>query len=157
MDETDWALLRELQADARLSYRELSRRVHLSAPAVAERVRRLEETGVVTGYHAHVDLDKAGWPVLAMIRMACYGPRCVLRDPAVPDWPEVREIHRITGDACSLLKVAAASMDAFERVIDRLAPYGRPSSTMVLSTPLPWRPVAPIPASADSGDHEESS
>lgn len=146
MDEMDWALLRELQADARLSYSELSRRVHLSPPAVAERVRRLEESGVVTGYHAHVDRARAGWAVLAMIQMSCYGPACVLRDPAVTGWPEILELHRITGDACSLLKVAAGSMDTFEAVIDRLAPYGRPSSTMVLSTPLPWRPVTPAPA-----------
>lgn len=145
MDDTDWALLQQLQADARLSYSELSRRVHLSAPAVAERVRKLEQSGVLTGYHAHVDLTRAGWSVLAMIRMSCYGPRCVLRDPAVVQWPEIREIHRVTGDACSVLKVAAGSMDAFEEVIDRLAPYGRPSSTMVLSTPLAWRPVIPAP------------
>ncbi|MFV2018354.1 Lrp/AsnC family transcriptional regulator [Micromonospora sp. LOL_023] len=141
MDEMDWALLRELQADARLSFSELSRRVHLSPPAVAERVRRLEESGVVSGYHAHVDLTRAGWSVIALIRMSCYGSHCILRDPQVPTWPEILEIHRITGDACSMLKVAAASMDAFEDVIDRLAPYGQPSSTMVLSTPLGWRPV----------------
>lgn len=153
MDETDWALLQELQADARLSYRELSRRVHLSAPAIAERVRRLEEDGILTGYHAHVDLTKAGWSVLAMIRMSCYGPRCVLRDPTVAQWPQVREIHRVTGDACSVLKVAASSMDEFEELIDRLAPYGRPSSTMVLSTPLRWRPVTP----AAPGDPDTTS
>ncbi|GIG91953.1 AsnC family transcriptional regulator [Plantactinospora endophytica] len=141
----DWALLRELQADARLSFSELSRRVHLSPPAVAERVRRLEESGVVTGYHAHVDLARAGRNVVAMIRMSCYGARCILRDPAVPDWPEILEIHRITGDACSMLKVAAGSIEAFEQVIDRLAPYGQPSSTMVLSSPLDWHPVLPIP------------
>ncbi|MFY1632720.1 Lrp/AsnC family transcriptional regulator [Solwaraspora sp. WMMB335] len=141
MDEMDWALLRELQADARLSFSELSRRVHLSPPAVAERVRRLEESGVISGYHAHVDLTRAGWSVVALIRMSCYGSHCILRDPQVATWPEVLEIHRITGDACSMLKVAAASMDAFEDVIDRLAPYGQPSSTMVLSTPLDWRPV----------------
>ncbi|MFD0972238.1 Lrp/AsnC family transcriptional regulator [Plantactinospora endophytica] len=145
MDEMDWALLRELQADARLSFSELSRRVHLSPPAVAERVRRLEESGVVTGYHAHVDLARAGRNVVAMIRMSCYGARCILRDPAVPDWPEILEIHRITGDACSMLKVAAGSIEAFEQVIDRLAPYGQPSSTMVLSSPLDWHPVLPIP------------
>ena len=133
MDHMDWALLRELQADARLSYSELSRRVHLSAPAVAERVRRLEESGVLTGYHAHVDLARAGRPVVALIRMSCYGPRCVLRDDSVATWPEILEIHRVTGDTCSLLKVAATSIDAFEAVIDRLAGYGTPSSTMILS------------------------
>ncbi|GIJ36089.1 Lrp/AsnC family transcriptional regulator [Verrucosispora sp. WMMD703] len=143
MDEMDWALLRELQADARLSFSELSRRVHLSPPAVAERVRRLEETGVISGYHAHVDLARAGRNVVALIRMSCYGARCILHDPDVARWPEILEIHRITGDACSVLKVAAGSIGDFEAVIDRLAPYGQPSSTMVLSTPLAWQPVTP--------------
>ncbi|MGC4807062.1 Lrp/AsnC family transcriptional regulator [Micromonospora sp. DT233] len=144
MDDMDWALLGELQADARLSYSELSRRVHLSPPAVAERVRRLEESGVITGYRAHVDLTRAGRPVVALIRMSCYGSRCILHDPQVAGWPEILEIHRITGDACSMLKVAAESIGGFERVIDRLAPYGQPSSTMVLSTPLDWHPVTPL-------------
>ncbi|MER7168329.1 Lrp/AsnC family transcriptional regulator [Micromonospora sp. NPDC000207] len=141
MDDMDWALLRELQADARLSFSELSRRVHLSPPAVAQRVRRLEESGVITGYHAHVDLTRAGGAVVALIRMSCDGPRCILHDPDVPQWPEIREIHRVTGDACSVLKVAAASIGAFEGLIDRLAPFGQPASTMVLSTPLDWHPV----------------
>ncbi|WP_092383356.1 Lrp/AsnC family transcriptional regulator [Micromonospora phaseoli] len=144
MDEMDWALLRELQADARLSFSELSRRVHLSPPAVAERVRRLEETGVITGYHAHVDLARAGRTVVALIRMSCYGARCILHDPEVAGWPEILEIHRITGDACSMLKVSAGSIGEFESVIDRLAPYGQPSSTMVLSTPLGWQPLTPL-------------
>ncbi|MEH1030792.1 MULTISPECIES: Lrp/AsnC family transcriptional regulator [Micromonospora] len=145
MDHMDWALLRELQADARLSFSELSRRVHLSPPAVAERVRRLEETGVIVGYHAHVDLTRAGRTVVALIRMSCYGARCILHDPEVAGWPEILEIHRITGDACSMLKVAAGSIDDFEGVIDRLAPYGQPSSTMVLSSPLHWQPIHPLP------------
>ncbi|MEV6928922.1 Lrp/AsnC family transcriptional regulator [Dactylosporangium sp. NPDC051485] len=143
MDSMDWALLRELQDDGRLSYSELSRRVHLSPPAVAERVRRLETAGVITGYHAHVDPAKAGRHVVALITMSCYGPRCVLRDPEVLHWPEVMEVHRVTGDACSILKVVTASMEDFESTIDRLAPYGQPSSTMVLSTPLGWRPLSP--------------
>ncbi|MDH2426287.1 Lrp/AsnC family transcriptional regulator [Sphaerisporangium sp. TRM90804] len=137
----DWALLAELQADARLSFSELSRRVHLSAPAVAERVRRLEQTGVITGYHARVDLSRAGHTVSALVRMACYGPRCLLRDEAALAWPEIVEVHRVTGDTCCLLRVATTSMGAFEELIDRLAPYGQPSSMMMLSSPLPWRPL----------------
>jgi Lrp/AsnC family leucine-responsive transcriptional regulator len=143
VDDMDWALLREFQDDARLSYSELSRRVHLSPPAVAERVRRMETAGVITGYHAHVDLAKVGRHVVALIRMSCYGPRCLLRDPEVLQWPEVLEIHRVTGDACSILKVVTSSMEEFEATIDRLAPYGQPSSTMVLSTPLRWRTLTP--------------
>lgn len=142
MDAMDWALLAELQDDARLSYSELSRRVHLSAPAVAERVRRLEETGVITGYHARVDASRAGRAVVALIRMSCYGPRCVLRDEQALAWPEILEVNRVTGDACCLLRVATASMTTFEEMIDRLAPYGHPSSMMVLSSPVPWRPLS---------------
>ncbi len=146
MDAMDWAILAELQADARLSYSELSRRVHMSAPAVAERVRRLEETGVISGYHAHVDLAAAGRTVRALIRMSCYGARCVLRDEQALARPEILQVYRVTGDTCCLLLVAVPSMGEFEALIDRLAQYGRPSSTMVLSSPVPWRPVTAPPA-----------
>jgi len=145
LDGMDWAILTQLQADARLSFNELSRRVHLSAPAVAERVRRLTETGVLRGYHAEIDLDLAGWPVLALVRMACYGPTCVLRDPDLATWSGVLEIHRVTGDDCSILKVAAPSMAAFEALIDALAAFGTPSSTLVLSSPLPRNDIARPP------------
>lgn len=87
LDALDRRLLAELQADARLSYNELSRRVSLSAPAVAERVRRLEADGVIGGYHAHVDLARAGLPITALVQVQCYGPRCVLRDPRWPTGP----------------------------------------------------------------------
>ncbi|GAA5066409.1 Lrp/AsnC family leucine-responsive transcriptional regulator [Thermocatellispora tengchongensis] len=143
MDAMDWALLAELQADARLSFSELARRVHMSAPAVAERVRRMEDAGVIAGYHARVDLAAAGRTVSALIRMSCYGARCVLRDEQAMAWPEILEVHRVTGDTCCLLRVATPSMTEFEELIDRLAPYGQPSSMMVLSSPVPYRPVPP--------------
>ena len=114
MDAVDRRLLAELQADARLSYNELSRRVSLSAPAVAERVRRLEADGVISGYHAHVDPTRAGLPITALVQVQCYGPRCVLRDPEVATWPEVLQLHRVTGGACCVLLVAVATMAEFE-------------------------------------------
>ncbi|SDE49708.1 Lrp/AsnC family transcriptional regulator [Glycomyces harbinensis] len=141
MDRMDWRLLQELQNDARLSYNELARRVHLSAPTVAERVRRLEASGVISGYHAHVAPERAGHPVQAVVVMDCYGPRCLLRDPDVLTWPQIRQLFRITGDGCSALVAAVPSMEAFESFIDRLARYGRPRSSMVLSQPLEWSPV----------------
>ncbi|GHH73868.1 AsnC family transcriptional regulator [Kitasatospora indigofera] len=141
MDAVDRRLLAELQADARLSYNELSRRVSLSPPAVAERVRRLEADGVISGYHAHVDLARAGLPVTALVQIQCYGPRCLLRDPEVADWPEVLQLHRVTGGACCALLVAVPAMAQFEALIDRLAGYGQPASSMILSSPVPWRPV----------------
>ncbi|GAB3205286.1 Lrp/AsnC family transcriptional regulator [Marinactinospora thermotolerans] len=142
LDDVDWRILDELQADGRLSYNELSRRVSLSAPAVAERVRRLEERGVITGYHAHVNPAAVGLPVMALVRMECYGPLCLLRDAAAASRPEILRIHRITGDACCALLIAVRSMAHFEEVIDRLTQHGRPASSMVLSSPLWWRGVS---------------
>ena len=144
MDRADWHILDELQADARLSFNELSRRVRLSAPAVAERVRRLETAGVISGYHASVELARAGRPVEAVVVMDCYGPTCLLRDPEVPAWPEIRQFYRVTGQGCSVLLVAVPTMPDFEELIDRLARYGRPSSSMVLADLLPWKPVPPL-------------
>ncbi|MBV2363712.1 Lrp/AsnC family transcriptional regulator [Streptomonospora nanhaiensis] len=143
LDNVDRRILAELQADARLSYNELSRRVNLSPPAVADRVRRLQDRGVITGYHAHVDPAAAGLPVTALVRMECFGPLCLLRDEAAMSRPEILQLHRVTGDACCVLLIAVASMAHFERIIDHLAEHGRPSSTMVLSSPYPWRPVRP--------------
>jgi Lrp/AsnC family leucine-responsive transcriptional regulator len=144
VDTVDWHLLAELQRDARLSFNELSRRVNLSSPAVAERVRRLQDSGVITGYHAHIDLAKVDRQATALIRMHCYGPTCLLREPAVTDWPEVLQLHRISGDACCVLTVSVQTMAELERFIDRLAAYGRPSTAMILSSPITWRPVEPL-------------
>jgi len=141
VDRVDWRILAELQEDARLSFNELSRRVTLSAPAVADRVRRLQESGVITGYHAQVDPLRAGRPVRAIVRMHCYGPTCILRDPAVPGWPEVRTMYRVTGDDCSVLLVVVEDIPAFETLLDRLSIYGQSTSSMVLDDLLPWSPV----------------
>ncbi|GAA2829138.1 Lrp/AsnC family transcriptional regulator [Kitasatospora paracochleata] len=141
MDAVDRLLLAELQADARLSYNELSRRVRLSSPAVAERVRRLESDGVITGYHAHVHPGRAGLAVMALVTMQCYGPLCILRAPEVAAWPEILQLHRVTGGACCVLMVGVADMTAFEQLIDRLAAHGQPASSMILSSPVPWRPL----------------
>lgn len=143
LDQADRGILAELQLDARLSYNELARRIGMSAPAVAERVRRLEQRGVLTGYHAHVDPAKAGLPVTALVRMQCYGPMCLLRDDATRARPEIVQLFRVTGDACCVLVIVVDSMAHFERIIDHLAEHGQPSSTMVLSTPVPWRGVEP--------------
>ncbi|MFC9085278.1 Lrp/AsnC family transcriptional regulator [Nocardiopsis dassonvillei] len=145
LDSVDQRILAELQQDGRLSFNELSRRVNLSAPAVADRVRRLTDRGVITGYHAHVDPAAAGLPVTALVRMECFGAHCLLRDEASLEMPEILQVHRVTGDDCCVLLIAVRSMEHFEEVIDRLAEHGRPSSTMVMSSPVPWRPVsAPV-------------
>ncbi|HEY2042818.1 MAG TPA: Lrp/AsnC family transcriptional regulator [Jatrophihabitans sp.] len=146
MDAVDWRILEELQADSRLSQNEISRRVKLSAPAVAERIRRLTDAGVIGGYHARIDPAALGRAVQAFVELDCYGPKCVLRDPSVLDWPEVLELHRVTGNACSVLRIAVADMAQFQSLIDRLARYGKPTSSLLLASPLPWKPVAQLPS-----------
>ncbi len=69
LDETDWAILDRLQQDGRISLTELGKGVNLSASATTERVRRLEAAGVITGYGARVDLEKVGYPVMAVVRL----------------------------------------------------------------------------------------
>lgn len=141
MDRVDWHILAEVQEDARLSFNALARRVRLSAPATADRVRRLQDTGVITGYRARVDPVRAGRPVRAFVRMQCYGPTCLLRDPAVREWPEVLQMHRVTGVDCSVLMVAVADMPAFEALLDRLADYGRPESSLILDDVVVGNPI----------------
>jgi Lrp/AsnC family transcriptional regulator, leucine-responsive regulatory protein len=155
LDDTDWQVLRELQADGRLSYHELGRRVGLSAPAVAERVRRLEEAGVITGYVARVDAARAGLPVEAFIQMRCRLDRCLLKTSQADDYPEVVEIHKLSGDYCSMLKVRAASIEHLEGVIERIGQHGEMRTSVVLSTQYADRPVEPPPAEHARATHSE--
>src|SRR5437870_12146523 len=109
LDATDWKLLRELQKDARLSYSELGRRVGLSTPAAAERVRRLEDAGIITGYRAQIDPAKVGLSLLALIQLRCDSGKCLLKTSSAEQFPEILEIHKLSGSHCSLLKVALTS------------------------------------------------
>lgn len=149
LDETDWAILEELQRDGRLSFNELGRRVHLSAPSVAERVRRLESTGVITGYRATVDSGRAGQPVSAFIQMRCQRDHCLLKTSQASDYPEIIEIHKLSGDHCSMLRVRATSMQHLESLLERLGTHGEARSSVVLSTQYEGRPVEPVDDAAD--------
>src|SRR5438552_3039294 len=93
LDSTDWEILREVQQNARLSYNELGRRVGLSAPAAAERIRKLEDKGVITSYSAQVNLEKVGLPLLAFIQLRCNPGKCLLKTRSVEEFPEILEIH----------------------------------------------------------------
>ena len=136
LDETGWRILRELQIDGRVSFAELGRRVGLSTPAAAERVRNLEAAGIVTGYRAEIDLDKVGLPILAVIRMSAVGDVLARITAAVRAMPEVLECHRATGADSFIMKVAVASVEHLEALIDRLTPFGTTSTSIVLSSPV---------------------
>ncbi|WNZ27718.1 Lrp/AsnC family transcriptional regulator [Leptolyngbya sp. NK1-12] len=142
LDEIDWQLLDALQEDARLSYTELGKQVGLTRPAVAERVRRLEERGVITGYRAEVDPVKLGLPILAFVRIGAIGDVFASVAKVVVEIPEVLECHRGTGGECFILKVRVASLPHLEAVIDRLTKFGQVTTSIVLSSVLTQRPIS---------------
>jgi Lrp/AsnC family leucine-responsive transcriptional regulator len=143
LDDVDWRLLGELQSDGRLSYNQLARRVHLSPPAVAERVRRLEQAGVIAGYAARVDPSRAGQPLLAFIQLRCRLGSCLLKTTTSEDYPELVEVHKLSGEFCTMIKARAASLGHLEGLIERLGALGEMRTHIVLSTQYEGRPVEP--------------
>lgn len=141
LDAKGWELLRELQENARTSFAELGRRVGLSTPAVAERVRNLEAAGVISGYRAEVDLACVGLPMLAIVRMSVVGNVLGRITAAAQQMPEVLECHRGTGADSFIIKVAVSSVEHLETLIDRLTPYGTTSTSIVLSSPVRRRTI----------------
>lgn len=136
LDEYGRNLLRALQQDARLSYADLGRRVGLSPSATAERMRRMEEDGVIRAYTIEIDREALGLPILAYIRMTCDGQRYQPFLKFVHSLPEVRECHHVTGGEAFFLQVTTASIAELERTIERLLPYGIPTTSIVLSSPI---------------------
>ncbi|WP_188279079.1 Lrp/AsnC family transcriptional regulator [Streptomyces sp. CBMA370] len=141
VDATDWRILEALQSEGRASFAELARTVSMSPSAVTERVRRLEEAGVIAGYTAIVDPDRLGLPILALVRLRYphgnYKPFHDLIDTT----PEVLEAHHVTGDDCFVLKVAARSMRHLEGVTGKIGSLGSVTTSVVYSSPLPRRPI----------------
>jgi Lrp/AsnC family leucine-responsive transcriptional regulator len=142
LDATDWRILEALQNDGRASYAELARAVAMSPSAVTERVRRLEEAGVISGYSAVIDHDRIGLPILAFVRLRYphgnYKPFHDLLDTT----PEVLEAHHVTGDDCFVMKVTARSMRHLEQIAGRIAGLGSVTTSVVYSSPLSRRAVA---------------
>lgn len=143
LDEIGLRMLDELQQDARLSFAELGRRVHLSTPAVAERVRRMEEAGIITGYHAAVDPAALGLPIKAIIRLKANQQNYERVRSAVIEIPEVIECHHVTGADDLVMTVLVESVGHLEAVLDRLRPFGDHVTSIVLSGPVGSRPVSP--------------
>jgi Lrp/AsnC family transcriptional regulator, leucine-responsive regulatory protein len=133
LDPTDWKILRELQKDARLSYNELGKRVGLSAPATAERVRKLEDAGIIASYGAQVDVAKIGLPLLVFIQLRCFPGRCLFKTSSAEKFPEVLEIHKLSGSHCALLKVALSSLEHLEAFNERLGVHGEQITNVATS------------------------
>jgi Lrp/AsnC family leucine-responsive transcriptional regulator len=141
LDEIGWKILHELQVNARLSFAELGRRVGLSMPAVTERVRRMEEAGIITGYHAEIDPEKVGLPITAFIRINIVGEVTSKLLELLKTAPEISECHRGTGGDSFILKVNVATVHQLEKLIDRLLPHGMTTTSLVLSSLVPKRSI----------------
>ena len=139
LDAVDEKIVGELLDDGRLPIAELGRRVNLSSPAVAERMRRLERTGVVTGYRAQVDPRALGYELLAIVRVKP-APRQLPKIPELAaEIPQVVECHRITGEDCFYLKVHLRSIDELSGLLDRFLDYGETTTSLVNASPIPRR------------------
>ena len=150
MDELDWKILALLQANGRISYTELARQVHLSVPAVTERVKRLESAGVIDGYTARINPAAAGYPVSALIGITVPQPAKAKFLKLLESIPEVVECHHVTGADSYVMRFVAVSMAHLEQLIERINLYGETRTSIVMSTPLPARGLA-RPAAAIKG------
>jgi Lrp/AsnC family transcriptional regulator, leucine-responsive regulatory protein len=144
-DEVNLRLLAELQACPRLPMAELARRIGMSAPAVTERVQRLERAGVIAGYQLEVDPVALGLPVTAFARIRPLPGSLPKVAELAAELPQVTECYRITGEDCFLIKLYAPAIDQLEAVLDRFLTYGTTTTSIVVSTPVPRRPP-PLPA-----------
>ena len=153
LDRVNAQLLQILVTNPRLSTSELARRVGMSAPAVRERIGRLERAGIIRGYRLDIDPAAIGLPVAAWVRIRPgLGQIPKIADLAERT-PEVTECHRISGDDCFLLKVHVPAVEALEAILDRFLMHGQTTSSFIVATPVAPRSVMPpSPANSDSGD-----
>ena len=142
-DRVDTVILTALQANGRQSIADLARSISMSHSAAAERVRRLEEAGIISGYGAIVNPERLGFSIMAYLRLrypsSIYEPLHEL----LRETPEVIEAHHVTGDDCFVMKVVATSMKHLEQVSGRIGTLGSVTTSVVYSSPLPPRPLLP--------------
>jgi Lrp/AsnC family transcriptional regulator, leucine-responsive regulatory protein len=143
LDAISWKILESLQHDARMSFAELGRKIGLSTPAVAERVRRLEEAGIITGYHAALDLARVGVPIRVLVRLTIHGGDLQVSRTvtAIKEMSEISRCHRITGAESFVIEADVVSIRHLEALIDKLSTLGATSTSTVLSSPVQRREV----------------
>lgn len=141
LDSIDAAILRELCADARIARAELSRRVGLSAPSVADRVRRLEDVGVITGYGARIDPARLGYGLTILIRARPLPGQMANMIEAIRETPQIVTCDRVSGDDCFVARAHVRDVAEMEAVIDRIVPFGATNSSIVQSSPVEERLV----------------
>lgn len=136
MDITDHKIIDILQQDGRISMKDLGKIVGLTSPAVSERVKRLEESGIIEGYKAVVNPDALGRVIKAFIHISLPSNMYKAFIEDARHDPRIVECHHITGDDCSVLKVIVKDMYELEEVIDSIKKIGSTKTSVILSTPI---------------------
>jgi len=147
IDPVNIRVLEELQRDPRLTMSELGRRIGMSSPAVTERVRRLEEAGVIRGYRLELNSVALGLPIAAYIRIRPNPGQLPRIAELAQQIPEVVECHRVTGEDCFILKVHIPAIDQLDSLLDAFLLYGSTTTNIIQSSPVPPRPP-PLPEEA---------
>ena len=144
LDERNVKLLRLLRDDPRMGISEMARRVGMSAPAVRERVQRLEEAGVIRGYRLEIEPRALGYPICAFVRVRPMPGKLAKIAELAQRLPQVVECHRITGEDCFILRVYLESLDDLDRILDRFLDVGQTTTSLLQSSPVPLRDL-PLP------------
>jgi Lrp/AsnC family transcriptional regulator, leucine-responsive regulatory protein len=143
-DAVNLRLLKELQADPRITMSALGRLIGLSPPATTERVQRMQRAGVIAGFRTEVNPAAIGLPVAAFVRIRPAPGMLLKVAELTKEIPQVVECYRITGEDCFLMKIYVAAVDELEEVLDRFLLYGQTTSSIVQSSPVAPRPL-PLP------------
>ena len=144
LDERNVDLIALLEADPRMTISELARRIGMSAPAVRERLTRLEEGAVILGYRLELSPRALGWPITAFIRVRPMPGQLSKVAELAKSIPQVVECHRITGEDCFIMKVHLDALESMDTILDRFLAHGQTTTSIVQSSPVPHR-SPPLP------------
>jgi Lrp/AsnC family leucine-responsive transcriptional regulator len=144
LDRRNVELLNRLQRDPRIGIAELARQVGMSAPAVRERILRLEEVGIIRGYRLELDPVALGHPVSAYVRVRPAPGQLPKVVDLARSLPQVVECHRVTGEDCFVVRIHLPSIDDLDRLLDQFLAYGQTTTSIIQSTPVPLRSL-PLP------------
>lgn len=139
LDAVNRQLLRELAANPRITMSALARRVGMSAPAVSERIQRMERAGVITGYRVDISPSALGLPVTVFVRIRPIAGQLPKIAELARQTPEISECYRISGEDCFLIKMHAPAIEDIEEALDRFLIYGQTITSVVVATPVPPR------------------
>ncbi|PEV53945.1 AsnC family transcriptional regulator [Bacillus cereus] len=144
MDNIDRKILELFQEDGRITIIQLSKKLNLSRPSVNERLRRLQENGVIQGFTARISHEAIGKGTLVIIQIGNLKVECHRFEEIIKEEMDILECHRVTGTNSYFMKVAVTSMKDVTALVDRLIPFGQLNTSVVLSSPIIYRPLLPV-------------